>query len=360
MNRIKTNLYDYVSLKPFKYIEPSIHTVTIAKVAVLLPYLALLFLTESWNSLVIIASAIAASIVCESLDVFYSRKTPFKWLNTLSRAFIIGLLLPCDFPPLAVFFVTLSTILMIRYVLGGFADTWVNTAAVAVSICWLIGANLFPEFSLTRDILQTKNPSLSLIQSGIFPVLSFDAPVTTSLNDSIFSLFKVNVPEGYVSLLLDSQSVIPAFRFNLLTLFVSIVLFSFNFLKPLIPAVFIAVYTLLVRFACPLFGAGLPGNGDVLLALLTSGTLFSSIFLLQYIGTLPVTTAGKVIYGIVCGIFAFLIMGPGDSSIGFVFTVLVANIISPVIQYFEHVAVENHVMNNLLKNVQQVKEGKNA
>lgn len=360
MNRIKTNLYDYVSLKPFKYLEPSIHTVTIAKVAVLLPYVVLLFLTNSWNSLAIIASAIAASIVCESLDILYSRKTPFKWLNTLARAVIIALLLPCDFPPLAVFFVTMSTILMIRYVLGGFADTWVNTAAVTVAICWLVGANLFPHFSLTREILQTKNPSLSLIQSGIYPVLSFDGAVTTSLNDSIFSLFRVNVPEGYVSLLIDSQSPIPAFRFNLLTLVISLILFSFNFLKPLIPAVFIAVYAILVRFACPLFGAGLAGNGDVLLALLTSGTLFSSIFLLQYTGTLPVTTAGKIFYGVICGFFAFMIMGPGDSSVGFVFTVIVANILSPVIQYFEHVSVENHVQNGLLKKVQEVKEGKNA
>jgi len=360
MNRIKTNLYDYVTLKPFKYLEPSIHSVAIAQLAVLVPYLILLGFTKSWSSLAIIGSAVLASIVCECVDLAYSRKTPFKWINCITRAIIIGLLLPEGFSPVAVFFVTLCTTLMCRYILGGFGDSWVCSAALAVAICWIIGTNVFPDFVLTSDVLASRNPSLALIQNGTFPVLQFDAAATTSLNDSIFSLFRVTVPEGYVSLLLDSQSVIPAFRFNLLTLVISIVLISFNFVKPLVPGVFILTYTILVRFVSPVFCPEMSGSGDILLALMTSGTLFCSLFLLQYVGTLPVTTFGKFVYGVCAGIIAFFVMGPGTSSVGFVFTVLLINVLSPVIQHFEHRRLQKTINQKLSKAVQEIKEGKNA
>lgn len=360
MNRIKTNLYDYVTLKPFKYLEPSVHSVAIAKLAVLIPYLILLAVTNSWASLIITGAAVFASLVCECLDLAYSRKTTFKWINCISRAIIISLLIPSGFSPVAVFFVVLCTTLMCRYILGGFGDSWVCFAALSVAICWIIGTNVFPDFALTPDVMAARNPSLALIQNGTFPMLNFDSAVTTSLNDSVFSLFRVTVPEGYVSLVLDSQSVIPAFRFNLLTLIISVVLISFNFVKPLVPGVFILVYVLLVRFVSPLFSAEMSGSGDILLALLTSGTLFCSLFLLQYIGTLPVTTSGKTVYAIIAGIIAFFVMGPGTSSVGFVFTVLLINVLSPVIQYFENKKFKKAVSQRIAKAVQEIKEGKNA
>ena len=50
------------------------------------------------------------------------------------------------------------------------------------------------------------------------------------------------------------------------------------------------------------------------------------------------TTAGKVILGILSGIIAFAIIGGGTSPIGMAYTVLISNILSMIIRIFE----ENH------------------
>ena len=73
---------------------------------------------------------------------------------------------------------------------------------------------------------------------------------------------------------------------------------------------------------------------------MTSGTLFCSVFLLAWMGTTPVTTPGKIIYGAVAGVIAFFIVGCGTSPAGTIFTVILVNIISLLLQqteyYFEH------------------------
>ena len=79
---------------------------------------------------------------------------------------------------------------MNKYILGGYANSWINPIAVSVAICWIIGMKFFPELELSMSILQSKNIALNLIQNGIFPINSFDLTVTNFLNKRLFSLFK--------------------------------------------------------------------------------------------------------------------------------------------------------------------------
>ena len=66
----------------------------------------------------------------------------------------------------------------------------------------------------------------------------------------------------------------------------------------------------------PVFSGGVPMQGDMILALLTSGTLFAAFFLMQWFGTIPMTRRGKIIYGFAGGIIAFIFSGCGTSPIG--------------------------------------------
>jgi electron transport complex protein RnfD len=133
----------------------------------------------------------------------------------------------------------------------------------------------------------------------------------------------------------DTQSVIPAFRFNLLTLFSSMFLISVGIINWIVPTAFLAVYGILVRLFSQTLFTGIVGQGDLLLALLTSGTLFTAFFIVDFYGTTPITNLGKLLYGIVVGIIAFFITGCGTSPIGSMFTVLFANVVSPIIQLLE-------------------------
>ena len=73
----------------------------------------------------------------------------------------------------------------------------------------------------------------------------------------------------------------------------------------------------------------------MILALLTSGILFSSVFLIQWYGTIPVTVFGKVLLGVITGIIAFAIIGCGTSPVGMAYTIICSNIICMVIRIFE-------------------------
>lgn len=356
----KERLYTSVFLSPFSYLRPSVRTEAYVVLTLLILQVAMLFLTKSFDSLIIIASSLLSSYFVDFVNKEKNYRNSFTIIASSIRGLIIGLMLPSAFPPVAVFFVSLVILLINKHALGGFANSWVNPVAVTVAVCWIIGMKFFPEPSLSMEALNSKNIALSLIQNGSIPMNSFDVTVTNFLNRRVFSLFGVVIPEGYFSFLWDSHSSIPAFRFNLLTLLSSIVLFSMDVINPIIPVVFICTYSFLVKCLAPCFYNGLPMHGDVLLALLSSGTLFSTFFLLQWHGTAPFTSRGKWVFAIFAGVLAFFILGIGLSPAGFAFLILITNVLSIFIQGVENHFLREYTSSVLMQQVREIKDGSNA
>ena len=356
----KENAYKSVSLSPFSYLKPSVRTEAYLVLFLLCLQVLMLFLTKSFDSLFIILASVLASYASEFLNKEKNYKNLFVIISSMIRGLAIGLLLPSGFPPLAVFFITFFILFVNKYILGGYANSWINPIAVSVAICWIIGMKFFPELELSMSILQSKNIALNLIQNGIFPINSFDLTVTNFLNKRLFSLFGVSIPEGYFSLFWDTHATIPAFRFNLLTLLSSIILFGSDVLNPIIPTVFIFTYGILVKIVAPLFYGGMIFQGDVILALLSSGTLFCTFFLLQWHGTVPFSNRGKWFYGLFAGFLAFFILGIGLSPVGFVFLILIVNVISLFIQAIENRFLRDYTNSVLLKQAERIREGNDA
>lgn len=359
-DRLRHASYRTVFLSPFSYLRPSVRTEAYILLALLLLQVAMLFATRSFSSLLIILAALLASYAADFLNAERAYRSGFAVISSTIRGLAIGLLLPAPFPAPAVFFVSLFILFMNRHTLGGFANSWVNPVAVTVAVCWIIGMKFFPEVRLSETALQSRNIALALIQDGTIPLNSFDVVVTNFLNKRLFSLFGVSIPEGYFSLLWDSHSSIPAFRFNLLTLVSSIILLGTDVLNPIIPAVFVCTYAILVKVAVPFFYGGALFQGDVILALLSSGTLFCTFFLLQWHGTVPFTNRGKWFYGILSGILAFFILGIGLSAAGFAFIILIANVISLFIQNLENRFLKEYTASVLLRQAKAVREGSDA
>ncbi len=347
-------------LAPFKYLRPSIRSESSFCLALLLMQVLMLVLTKSFRSLLVLFAAVLATTIVDLVDMKFDRKTAYTWVTTLTKGCLIGLLLPSTYPPIAVFSVTAIIAILDRIMLGGFANSWINPAAITVATCWIIGMNFFPLQEITVAELQNRNPALTLIQNGTFQIGPYDAKITNFLNRRVFSLFKVSIPDGYVSLLWDSHSTIPAFRFNFLTIISSIVILSADLISPIIPFSYIAVYALLVKFLAPIFYNGTFMQGDVILALFTSGTLFCTFFMLQWPGTTPFMNRGKLTYGIIAGIIAFFMVGCGLSPSGTVFTILIINIISLLIQSYENKISEKYAETVLKRKIKSVKEGTHA
>lgn len=327
-----------VLIRPFKYMTDSVSMEATKMIVLLLVQVVLLFISKSYSSLLIVLAAVLGSLGADffSHKLFHNEdNNEYSFVVSIAHGMITGLLVPSTYSPLTVIIATFFTMLVVKHFFGGFSYEWVNPAVFSVVVLWIIGARLFPSYLVNMDILAVRNPSQTLIENGTLPQYTFDPEFTDALNASVFRLFKVSIPNGYVSLFWDNQSIIPAFRFNFVTLLSSVVLFSGNLIKCVIPGIFLVVYLALVRLVSPVICNGVAFQGDILLALLTSGTIFFAVFVLSWYGTIPISLSGKIIYAFLAGVTAFLIAGPGTSPCGLIFTVLVSNIFSIVIQQWE-------------------------
>lgn len=345
-----------MQLGPYSYLTPSISTSAVFFSVLLLPQIAMLFFTESYSSVLIIIQTVLASVAGEFLFQVMTKKGKRTWLIAVIQGVLVGLLVPSTYPPAAVFLICFVSFILAKYTFGGFASSWINPVAFTIAMLYLLCPDVFPSVLINPQQLRVRNAALNLIQNGDVRIVPADSSVTHFLNAHIFSLFGISIPDGYVSLFWDNSSIIPAFRFNLITIISSMVLVSFDIIDAVIPGIFITVYILLVKIFSPLPAGGSIFAGDVLLSLLTSGTLFCTTYLLQWYGTTPVTSYGKTAYGIIAGLTAFCIMGFGTSSTGYIFTILLMNFISPIIQYVEEHSAIRLIKKNLVPKINALKE----
>lgn len=322
-------------ISPFSFSRPSISEISIRILILLFIQVLMLIFSKSYGSLILVLSTLFGSLASAALNYVIYKEQPYNVLAISIQGVMIGLFLPFSYPPVAAFFITFATLFITRTIIFKNINSWINMVAVTLIILWCIGRTFFPDFEVTKEILALKNPSYHLSQVSFFPIYGFDSSITSFLNSHLFSLMKVNIPEGYISILWDTSSAIPAFRFNIITIVSSVILFSDGAFSLIVPGVFVGVYALLVRMFSPLFFGGVFNQGDIILALCTSGTIFAAVFVMQWFGTVPETKWGKVLMGLFEGVIAFFIMGAGTSSIGMAYTILFGNLFGMMLRLAE-------------------------
>lgn len=323
------------SVRPFVYNIPSISAVSYRIIILLFIQMIMLAVTKSYSALIVIFACTLGAFAAVGLNHVVNRERLYNIPNIIIPGIFIGMLLPETYPPLIAFTITLLTVFISRSIVFKGVNCWLNITPLAIIIAWHIGKDFFPGFLINSGIINLRNSSVFLIESGAFPTYSFDSPITAFLNKYIFRLFNVSVPEGFISMMWDTHSIIPAFRFNVLIVISSIIIFSDNAFSMIIPSLFLFVYCVLVRLFGPYLMGGYFNQGDILLALFSSGMLFCATFLIQWYGTIPVTVGGKIILGTLTGIIAFSLVGVGTSPVGMVYTVLLSNIFCMIIRLFE-------------------------
>ena len=244
------------SVKPFVYNRPSISLVSIKLIILLSLQVLLLLLTKSYRAFFVVCFTVLGSVLTAVIAKFIYKKQIYHIMSIIIQGLFIGLLLPEDYPFFAACFISFCTLFIACCIVFKNINSWVNVSVFAVIIAWVIGRQYFPSFVISSDLLNLRNSSVYLIQNGSYPVYGFDSSITEFLNSTVLSLFKVSIPDGFISMLCDTHSTIPAFRFNLLTIVSSIVIFSDNSFSGIIPSVFLAVYALLVRLFVPFMFGG--------------------------------------------------------------------------------------------------------
>lgn len=327
--------YKHITLNPFCSSNPSLSGIIKMSTAVLIPQVVMLFITESYKSLILLLCSIIAAQCALILYAFIKKSRTFWSWPIIFEGFLAGMLVPAEYPPVSLFIAVFIVLLLQNLIFNSYAQGWANAVLVILIVLYFINPELFPPFLLPHEYFNQSNAGARLFSEGIIKAGDFDTRITGFLNSGIFYSWGISVPEGYITLLWDSQSAIPAFRFNLLTLAASLVLIPYKAADTPVTYAFLIVYGIAVRMLSLYPYGSLIGGGDILLAFCTGGTLFAAFFLLNRFGTLPMTFAGKCIYGLIGGILMFVMCGAGTSSAAVFFCLLFLNIISPVVQYIE-------------------------
>ena len=325
-----------VVLRPFVYTKPSVRASVLGQVFLIILQLLALFFTHSYSALFVITSAALASIAAEFVNIKKYRRHHDSLAICIAQGLFVGMFLPQTYPILSVFCITFFTFVLIKNAFTSFSGSWVNPVAVTVAIAYFTSPLYFPSFSFGKELFQNSNLGNALYQNGLLQSLPFDFSLTSTINEKILNHFGISLPSGYISLLLDNGSIIPAFRFNLMTIISSLILFSLDMISAIIPIASIITYLVLVRVFSFFIVGGNILQGDMILALCTSGVLFCALFVLQWYGTIPYTKSERLFYGIICGVIFYVIVGCALSAAGSIFTVLVANVISPFMQMLEN------------------------
>ncbi|HHU36159.1 MAG TPA: RnfABCDGE type electron transport complex subunit D [Treponema sp.] len=320
---------------PFLVTRPTISKMSLITGISLVPHLLIMLIQGDIPSLVSIFAAILGSIIAELCVSFSRKKQALGDGTAILSGMLIGFLLPFTIPPFIVLFTSFFGCLVARAIFGGTGTYWMNPVAVAVCIAYLSQGNLFPPLLVTPESVGAAGNVFGALKLDQFSRISVDPTITKFLNYHVLQRFSISLPEGYITLFWQSPSVIPAFRYNLLTLFASVVLLSLKIIDWIVPATFLATYAIFVYFFTPLAISTGIASGDILFAFLTGGILFTAFFLLPEYSTTPRTRIGKFSSGFCAGIIAFFLCGLGGSSVGAVFTVVSVNPINTIIEYVE-------------------------
>ncbi len=327
--------YKLHTLAPFCNSNLSLNQTLLVYLIVVIPYIIILAIGSNALSLQLLLIVVLTSVCAELTHCLLHKKTVSFSLSIILQGIIIGLLVPEEYNLILAALIPFFVLFFERMIYNSFAQAWVNPIVLTLVIMYFAYPSAFPDFLLSPESVQHQNIATKLVSDGLIQVDRLDTRLTTLLNSAFFNNVGISVPEGYFTLLADSQSTIPAFRFNIITIIASIILIITKSIDYVLPIVFLVAYSFCV-YAFSLYPyAGLLGDGDILLALFTGGTLFSAFFLIGWFGTTPLTIGGKISYGVISGILTFLICGAGTSSIGILFVLLIVNLISPVILHLE-------------------------
>jgi len=325
--------YNRTMLAPSPYIYTGMnaqHT-AILVLGLLSLQLIAMGIMHDFASIFLIVSTGAATTLASFLIGYIQGKGTFD-IHAFVTGLLIGFFLPVNSGFVFGFLIAFISYFFSWGVFGGKGHSWINPVMFAACIATVCKPDCFVQPVSFDQIVSGGSVFAAMEPSGILQTPT-DQSITSMLNSTFLHGVGVTLPEGYIGLFLHCPSAIPAFRYNLLTLCSSIILLSSKTINKIIPFTFLIVYGLLVYLSPSLWQAG--AKGDILSALLTSGAFFSAFFVMNDGGSIPRSRQGRCVTGILTGIFAFFIAGPGAVPVGIPFAVIFVDCLNPLIEWLE-------------------------
>ena len=320
---------------PFVYTRLPVLGMNIAVLSLLGIQILILAITADFYALLNITAAVMGVLCVENLLRYLASSKLSLSLEMIISGLLIGFFMPTGIGFIFVFILSAFSVFIVKTVFGGTGRNWLNPVAFAVCAAYISRPEAFPPLISDFSLLREKGSIFALMEANGLLKLKTDFAVTSALNSLLLHGVGVTLPEGYISLFLNSTSSIPAFRYNIITLISSIILFSIRVADYILPAFFLTTYAILVWTFGMVPVSNIYFTGDILSAVLTGGVLFAAFFVMTEPASSPKTKYGKAMSGFFTGLFAFFICAHGASPAGVFFAVILGNIISPLIERLE-------------------------
>jgi len=312
-------------------------------------------LTDEFSSLFVAASAVAAAVLTELL---IARKTGnnnmLKDGSAVASALILALLLPNRIFPVYAAAGSVFAMAVIKHSFGGLGSNWLNPAAggwLFIRFSWPEAFKAALEGSPLSILGESMGRGITNLQGSPIGILKIDAAdyyasltplegtARSILNETVFSFLRIELPSGYLDLFASRFPGIIADRGGLMLLVGTIIIIAYQANRAWIPAVFLAAYCFLFRYAGALpFGGGL-WNGDILFALCTGGTLVAAFFLAADPATGAKSNRGIILVAVLAGVISFLFRCLGFEPYGAVYAMLFINAALPLIRIAENLVL---------------------
>jgi electron transport complex protein RnfD len=306
-------------------------------------------LTDSGASLITASCALCAALLVELLVTHRtSGFTKIKDGSAAASAMVFSLLLPNQIHPIYAVMGALFAMVVVKHSFGGLGSNWLNPALggfLFVRLSWpgiynsalagspfrIIGEKLHGGHGLL-------DAPMALIQSAAGHSVLGGAgsnAVSSFLNKTVFSLTGSELPAEYIDLLALRSAGIIADRGLLLLLAGTIVMCAFKITRSWIPLAYVGFFGFLVYIFGDLPFGGLYGNGDVLLALFSGGTVAAAFILIVDPATGAKSQIGMLISTLCAALLTWVFRYCAFEIYGAFFAVALVNSFTPLLGFFE-------------------------
>lgn len=319
------------------HIQNKESTVSIMYIVILflLPSCLFGFISFGLHSILVVTASITTCVVTEVLCQWMMKRNITIYDGS---AILTGLLLGMNMPPMVPLYIPILSsvfaIALVKQAFGGLGQNWANPAIagrVFAFVAWSKEMTSWtPPFS--SDSLTSATP-LSALKSALL-----DGTATTG--DGAMKLLE-QLPNDILKTQIDYVRLFFGFKGGcigevsvFLLLLAGLFLLYRKIITVDIPLSYLGTTALLawvfdgVRFGTGLF------TGDPLFHLLTGGLVLGAFFMATDLVTTPLTTQGRILFGIGCGIITILIRLYGSFPEGVSLAILFMNMLTPAIDRY--------------------------
>lgn len=299
-----------VSSSPHVHREESVSSIMLDVIIALVPAVVAGVYLYGLRSALVVFAAVAAAVIAEALyQKAVGKKITINDLSAVVTGMLIALNMPPTIPIWMVCIGSVFAIVVVKQLYGGIGKNFVNPALAArcfMLIAWAGAMTNFVEPFLGADAVSSATPLAILkgVSEGELP----------ALRDAVLGIKAGTIGETSGVMILIGAAY----------------LFIRRVINWRIPAAYIGVFAILVF----LFGKDRMDVTYTLYHIFTGGLLLGAFFMATDYTTSPTSPVGQLVFGAGCGILTFLIRMFGGYPEGVSFSILLMNIVSPLIDRF--------------------------